>query len=196
MPDAGNYIWQRHGLEWLSLVSGICLLSGMHGLCWDQFVGCYFPCNFKAMALREMAACIVVGSGNTAPAESLDSMHPILDACSQVCCLRPAWQQLWQGPMSHHAPSTSFGMGLLITACSLRPLQAHHRASHCIQISFPSPALNHHQANISACVPVPKECLIISLFLLSFLLAPFKSKIICTSLWPQRQYKTNVSTWK
>lgn len=124
------------------------------------------------------------------------AMHPILDACSQVCCLHPAWQQLWQGPMSHHAPSTSFGMALLITACSLSPLQAHHRASHFIQIPFPSPALNHHQANISACMPVPKECLIISLFLLSFLLALFKSKIICTSLWPQRQYKTNVSTWK
>lgn len=92
------------------------------------------------------------------------AMYPISDACSQACCLRLAQQQLWQNPMSHHTRSTSFGMALLITVCSLSPLQAHHRPSHFIQIPFPSPVLNHHQANISACVSVPKECLIISLF--------------------------------
>lgn len=110
------------------------------------------------------------------------AMHSISDACSQACCLRPAQHKLRQGPMSHHTRSTSFDTALLITACSLSPLQAHHRPSHFIQIPFPSPVMNRHQANISACVSVPKECLIISLFLLSFLPAPFKYKIICTSL--------------
>lgn len=129
-----------------------------------------FSLYFEATALRETAVCIAVGVCGDVPC---------------LGCLSPGVQQLWQDPASHHTRSTSFGTALLITACSLSPLQAHHRPSRCMKIPLPSlPVLNHHQANISVCVSVPKECLIISLFLLSFLPAPFKCKMICTSLWP------------
>lgn len=46
---------------------------------------------------------------------------------------------------------------------------------------LPPPALNHHQADISAHVSVPKECLTIS-WCSQLFPHPFQSRIICASL--------------